>query len=69
MILSNADKIVSFPYFGYNIEKKWSVCKWPGEHSVFQYKNNNYILNNIYDDNIIKYFENMKYYESLLYII
>ena len=66
MILSNADKIVSFPYFGYNIEKKWSVCKWPGEHSVFQYKNNNYILNNIYDDNIIKYFENMKYYESFI---
>lgn len=65
MILSNADKIVSFPYFGYDINNN-VACKWPGNHSIFKYNSNKNILNVIYDNNIIKYFENMKYYESYI---
>ena len=59
MILSYAYKIVSFPYFGFDVNINNEVCKWPGNQQIFKYSNEKYVLNHDFNKDIIKYFENM----------
>ena len=59
MILSYAYKIVSFPYFGFDVNINNEVCKWPGNQQIFKYSNEKYVLNYDFNKDIIKYFENM----------
>jgi hypothetical protein len=64
MLLSNADKIISFPYFGIDINLDNSLGYWSGNQKIFKYnKDSKYIFNYEYSNNIINYFENMNNYK------
>ena len=64
MVLSNVDKIISYPYFAIDVNIDNSLGYWNGIHKVFKYnKNNKYIFNNEYNKDIINYFENMSKYK------
>jgi hypothetical protein len=59
-IFSNAEKIISFPYFGMDIKKNKKIDIWDNNPQVFKYnKNKNNILNKDYSKNTIDFFENM----------
>lgn len=68
MILSNASKIICFPYFGIDIDINNNVCKWQGNQKIFKYNNDKkYIFNYDFNKNIIEYFEKM-YFENNIII-
>lgn len=57
---SNAEKIISFPYFVMDIKKNKKIDIWDNNSQVFKYnKNKNIFSNNDYSKNTIDFFENM----------
>lgn len=57
---SNAEKIISFPYFGMDIKKNKKIDIWDNNPQIFKYnKNKNIFFNRDYSKNTIDFFENM----------
>jgi hypothetical protein len=57
---SNAEKIITFPYFGIDVKRNKKIVIWNNNPQIFKYnKNKNIFFNDNYSKNIIDFFENM----------
>lgn len=60
--LSNADKIISFPYAGLDVTNKNTLKPWANRPIIFKYdKLENYYFNYNYSNNIKDYFETLDF--------
>lgn len=70
MILSEAEKVIAFPYFAVDITLPNNVNHWNNNHKLFKHKDKKYISNYEYDKEIVNYFEDMNEYKKcIIYFI